>query len=174
VRAPHVITEAELDGAPWVACGQAALAALFDRPLAQVRPACPRRRRPWMNLADMMVGAVAMGGSATVYRCSVEGALEERRYPEHGFALVQFCGPWDKNLRESLKRSHWIAVRRAPEGSPFQSMVFDVNSVGSKSALVVGGWQGLQVWEAVMPPTLAEEIPGATGRWWIRAGVEVT
>lgn len=169
----HLITEAELEAAPWVACGQAALAALFDLPVAGVRVACPRRRRPWMNLSDMMVGTVALGKGATSYGCRRDAALEERRYPEHGFALIQFGGPWDGNVRDSLKRSHWIAVRRAPAGSPFEVMVFDVNSVGSSSLLVTGGWQGRAVWEAVLPRMLAEEIEGANGKWWIRAGVEV-
>ena len=167
----HLVTEAELDAANWAACGHAAVAALFERPLADMRYAFPRRRRPWLNLQDMMVATVACGKTATRYVCQRDAALEERHYPEHGFALVQFCGPWDKNLRESLKRTHWIAVRRAHTDSPFKVMVFDVNSVGSESPLVVGGWQGRQVWEAVIPPLRAEEIEGATGRWWIRAGV---
>lgn len=198
-RRRHALTFEEMEREMWAACGQAALAALLSRPLAEIRHAVPNRPRPWMNLQDMQRALDVLGfrwqaSSGPAYDATQDapgtvGALPNlcaKAWPRCGLVLVQFRGPWEaphRELRESLRRTHWIAV--APPGHPVgranqtadlwltRPAVFDVNLLAMEGLEEQHGWTSREQWENAGAEMVAEEIRGATGSWWVRAGIEI-
>jgi hypothetical protein len=175
----HMLTEAELDANRWAACGHASLAALLGRPLDEVRDACPVRRGVWMNLVDMQRALTRLGVSwhATPPAPPIDG-LPVKAWPVRGLVLIQFRGSWDRmppTHPAQLQRSHWIAV--APKGDRVgdawlsQPGAFDVNLVFGLEKQ--GGWTSRAQWEQHGGALIASQMRGATGAWWVRAGIEV-
>lgn len=134
---PKLLTPADLDANPWAACGQAALAALLERPLADVRHAFPPHR--WVNLTQMRAALSTLGAQWTNGSSSTwEGV------PQRGLVLIQFHGPWTRPsapVSAALKHAHWVAVvkpkspHRLPAIERPLAMVFDVNALDA-------GWNG--------------------------------
>lgn len=182
---PHVLTEAELDAAPWAACGPAAVAGLLGRSLASIRYAFPRQteKNAWCNL-DMMGRALAVLGirhGATPTAPDLEHPA--KAWPRLGLVIVQLQGRWDQmpvNHPAQLRHTHWIAV--APPGHPVGDRwlplhgaggAFDVNLVVAEGLEDQHGWTPIDVWKRAMPKFLAEQTKGASGAWWVRAGIEL-
>jgi hypothetical protein len=182
---PHVLTLAELDANPWCACGPAAVAGLLGRSLAEIRYAFPRQTEmaAWCNLAMMGRALAALGvrHSATVSAMDLEHPAKS--WPRRGLMLVQWCGRWDAmpvNHPAQLRHTHWIAV--APAGHPVgdrwlptngKGGAFDINIVAAEGLEDQHGWTSIDVWKRAMPGDLTRQIRGATGGWWVRAGIEV-
>ncbi len=183
----HVITEAELDENPWATCGPAALAGLLARPLGGVRSAFMQNttRSTWTNLPRMLQALHQLGQR---WRMTPAGGGDgagggapehgiEHVWPTRGLVLVQFRGGWDEmaiNHAAQLTRSHWIAVIPGDPLITRPPFVFDVNAVGAAALKDIGYWQPRQLWEHVMVPLIAEHFGRkATGKWWVRAGIEV-
>ena len=166
----HLLTIAELDASPWASCGPASLAALLGRPLVELRDAFPAQRpgRTWTNF-DQMLAAARPAAHPVLGWEDGNGS-----WPRLGLALVQFRGPWEAPglpRAASLRRTHWVAVTPLldgagrPVGGP---MVFDVNALDMNY-----GWAPRSWWEAHIIPEVASGLRGATGAWWVRAGIEV-
>lgn len=179
-----VLTPAELEANAWASCGPAAVAALLGRPLAEVRPAFPDQRegKTWTNLS-MMFAALArlmLRVKATSVDVAAHEGLPAKTWPLRGLVLVQLRGRWDAmpvNHPAQLSHTHWIAV--APAGHPIGDgwttapAAFDVNLVGAPKLEKQHGWTALEAWKGALPEMLARQIRGASGGWWVRAGIEV-
>lgn len=182
---PHVLTAAELDAAPWAACGPAAVAALLGRSLVEIRHAFPRQteRAVWCNLTMMGRALAALGVRHSATTPDVDLEHPAKRWPRCGLVLVQLQGRWDQmpvNHPAQFRHTHWIAV--APPGHPVGDRwlprngaggAFDVNLVVIPQLEDQRGCTPIAVWKSAMPKMLAEQMPGATGAWWVRAGIEV-
>lgn len=180
----HVLTLVEAEAAPWAACGPCSLAALLGRSLADVRPAFPvqTETKRWVNLTmmDRALAALGLPHSATPLTPNLDRPA--KTLPILGLALIQLCGSWDRlpvNHPGQLFRTHWIAV--APAGYPVGGGLwtkspgaFEVNLLGAEGLEPQHGWTSLEAWKAAGPKLLASQIRGATGAWWVRAGIEVS
>jgi len=180
-RRYFALTRADLDAHPLAACGQTAVAALLERPLASVMPTFPPQR--WCNLRDMMAALRSLGvrwqqsppdTRATCTRVRQRPAT----WPRRGLVQIFFHGPWDAPevpFAVSFKASHWVAVAplTTPDGKPVRGaepMVFDVNTLDRG---VNAGWAHRSWWEKQILAPLIAETKRATGGWWVRAGLEV-
>lgn len=170
MSAQPALSSAELEAhAAWVACGQAALAAVIERSLEAVRPLCPPHR--WMSIINMRRAFQSIGAryQLTPYARELDLPEETRCWPRRGVALIQLSGPWEAPaipVAASLERTHWVAVRPGLD----EAQVFDVNAVG---ALSPDGWVPRKTWQAEILPQLVAHTRKASGRWWIRAGLEL-
>jgi hypothetical protein len=180
----HVLTAAELEASPWAACGPTSVSALLGRSLVDIRYAFPRQteKLQWANLA--MVGH-ALDVLGVVHRATPpkdDLKRPAKAWSRCGLVLVQLMGRWDQmpvNHPAQLRHTHWIAV--APAGHPVGDRhlprtgtggAFDVNLVGAEGLEDQHGWTPIEVWKRAMPKMLAAQTPGATGGWWVRAGIE--
>ncbi len=170
------MTLAELRANPWASCGPAALAALLDLPLRDIRHAFPAQtpEKTWTNLRHMRSAIAILRMEDTTETASdVQWDVE---WPLRGLAMIQFRGSWDSlpvNHPAQLQRSHWIAVKPHPKlvGVP---LVFDINAIDEGPPMSIGWWQPLEVWDAMIRPELARSYgKKATGQWWTRASLEV-
>jgi hypothetical protein len=184
----HLLTLDELDASSWASCGPASLAALLGKPLSELRHAFPNQRegRTWTTWLHMISAIDKLGirKDATHWHGDDGRAIYD--WPRRGLALISFNGSWDAlphNHPAQLQRTHWIAVSPLlnQDGTPASGkptpMVFDVNLLLEKfeDALVSsGGWTTRGQWEARVAPALAEAHgKRATGKWWVRLGLEV-
>lgn len=181
----QVLTLAELDANPWATCGQAALAALLRKPLAEVRHAFPSHRggATFTNARMMETALIILRQRFTPHGYDEPG-FTARRWPERGLALVQFVGSWSTlHARHpaQLQRTHWIAIEPAADAESWPSpidfphpRIFDVNLVELGGAYR-DGWAPDVFWEAHVASAIARAFGRkATGEFWIRHAIEVS
>lgn len=128
-------------------CGPAALAAILDRSLAQVRPLLNEfDKKPWMNVTQIQ-GALKAAG------VEFKGRLKTR--PAYGLVFIQWGGHEKKPVFVQYKFTHWIAVAG--------DTVFEINAPHLVS------WQE---WQRQMPDIIKEAGWG-DGTFSIRSAIEV-
>lgn len=174
------IDDAMLTAQPWASCGPVALAALLKRPLVELRHAFPHQeadRATWTSLPQMKAALTTLGEHWTPTLLSAEDEAARaafadgfpvRVWPKRGLALIQWRGSWDRldvGHPGQLRHTHWVAVLGAS--------VFDVNAVGISALAGLGWWQPRATWERLMVPQIISYTLGATGGWWVRAGLEI-
>lgn len=80
-------------------------------------------------------------------------------WPEFGIIRVGFEGPWslEGDTLATLRRSHWIATARRPNG---EREVFDVNSISK------GGWVSQEEWSYDVAPEIAKKFGSSGNASW--------
>ena len=182
---PHILTLAELERETWAACGPASVAGLLGRRLVDIRHAFPRQteKAQWCNLAMMGRALATLGLRHSATPAVPDLEHPAKAWPRRGLVLVQLQGRWDQmavNHPAQLQHTHWIAV--ASPGHPVGTGwlptnggggAFDVNLVGAEGLKEPHGWTSIDVWKTWMPKLLAGQTKGASGAWWVRAGIEL-
>lgn len=170
-------------------CGPAALAAVLHRPVMRVYEALqrPTKQKTWVNLTQMRGALDHLGFwhiqtpilAAAQRRLPLDDAAVERRlraFPRYGLALIQLAGPWEapgKPIAAAYRHTHWVGVSGGDGQSDYREeiLLYDANAgapVGPS-----GGWLPLNAWRALVLPHLADRAGAASGRFWIRAGIEL-
>lgn len=98
-------------------CGPGALAALFSRPLAQVKDLLPG----WPGYTNPTHMLRALDSANWYY----DDRLED--FQGRGLAFVQWVGPWDQpgKQRWAYRYTHWIGFCQCGSG---ETAVYDVNN----------------------------------------------
>jgi len=148
-------------------CGPAAISAMLNRPLDEVRPHMGDFERKGYTNPTLMW--------ATLERLGVRFAHRGRNYdgrvdwPTFGLARIQWEGPWTRPgvpIRARYRHTHWVGVdarNRAEIG------IFDVNAIGNGT-----GWCALADWQQTIVPFILDNcVPRADGGWHITHAVEV-
>lgn len=158
---PDVTAAAEA----WKAsCGPAALAAVLQRPLAQVRPLLAGYdQRGSMNPTHMQR---ALNGA----RCWWQPLRRGADGPSYGLAFVQWLGPWCNEgvpVAVAYRYTHWVGVAFCHDTG---LMLYDINA--SSAAREDGAWVPWTWWHEEVRPLITETLTGATGGSYIRWSCE--
>lgn len=141
-------------------CGPAALAAIMDLTLDEVRPfmgdfETKRYTNPTLMLDSMK-------------RCGAPWRKSPiLRWPTYGLVRIQWGGPWTAPgvpIRARYRYTHWVGAWTGRNGSG----VFDINALGNGTA-----WCAQKYWMEVIVPHITSTIPRADGKWWLTHSIEV-
>jgi hypothetical protein len=151
-------------------CGPAALAAIMEMTLDEVRPHLTGFDAKRYVNPTMMFDALK--GIGAKYRSTALGyALAPDDFigwPRYGLARIQWEGPWMKPgvpMRARYRYTHWVGG----QGGRSSYGVFDINAINNGS-----GWCSLKSWTDVIVPTITECYRRADGKWHITHAIEVT
>lgn len=155
-------------------CGPAALAAILDLTLDEVKPHFMPAFPGWTT-PTRMFDALRHAGARWTWRAVLRDSPHP--WPSYGIARIQWEGPWTQpgaNARWAYTHTHWVGVSQG-KGSRGQDLIdiFDVNTVGDGSALQ-DGWGPLEWWTSEIVPRLTADIKRATGKWHVTHAIEVT
>lgn len=190
-------SRASLDECRWASCGPTSVAALLNRPLAELRAVfrTQTEQDTWTSSQQMVaaLGALRLPAVPTTYAGTKfpDGVhpAPERCWPRWGIVQIQFRGAWDKmaiNHPAQLARSHFVAVTPClgPDDQPAldEAMVFDINALDQG---INHGWTPRTFWERRVAPVLwkdfqpsekrrrsAWSLPTGERGWWVRGGLE--
>jgi len=127
-------------------CGPAALAAILERPAAEVRAFFPGfEKRRYANPSQMLAACKAAGVLASIRTSYPWGSWPIK------LVKIQWGGSWLKpgvHPGAAYARTHWIAVRGRA--------TFDVN---------VGYWVDADEWGKEVAPYIMEHVKGCDGTW---------
>lgn len=146
-------------------CGPAALAAILELTLDEVKPLFMPAFPGWTTPTRMFEALRRSGrkhSAATTSRARTT-------WPTWGLCRVQWEGPWTQpgaNQRWAYTHTHWVAAWSAGPAI----CVFDVNSFEYEDDT---GWLPLETWQAAIVPMLTGDIKRATGGWHITHSIEV-
>lgn len=147
-------------------CGPAALAAILEMTLDEVRPHMGDFEGKRYTNPTLMLNTLHRLSVVFSYR---GGHLGRSNWPAYGLARIQWEGPWTKPgvpARAAYRHTHWVGVNGR---SRDDIGIFDVNALGNGS-----GWCPLQDWsDDIVPWILKECAPRADGGWHITHAVEV-
>lgn len=157
-------------------CGPAALAAVLNLTLDEVRPfVCGAGFGPksaYMS-PTMMKQAIMLAGARRNENVIAGVLIEAMKFPKHGLARIQWEGPWTMpgaNPKWAYRHTHWIASFPTVAGSindailaALDPILFDVN----------GGLMRFAVWERDVVPHITKSIPRADGDWHVAHSWEV-
>lgn len=152
-------------------CGPAALAAIMNMTLDEVRPHMGDFESKGYTNPTLMFGALKSVGaryvSSTPSRAAPAGCWD---WPNWGLCRVQWEGPWTKPgvpIRARYRQTHWIGVCHPPRSETVG--IFDVNCLQNGS-----GWVSFLDWEMMVVPWLLKNaVPRADGKWHLTHAVEV-
>lgn len=140
-------------------CGPAALAAICELTLDEVRPHVPGfAERRYTNAPMMMFALRSLGRRFAKARA---------QWPRFGLVRVQWEGPWTQPgvpIAARYRYTHWIGTKLGHESRG----VFDVNCMANET-----GWVDYEAWCAEVAPLLAAGYPRASGAWHVTHGLEV-
>lgn len=149
-------------------CGPAAIAAITDRTLDEVRPHMGDFESKQYTNPKLMWASLGSLGVRFSYR---GGHLGSAGWPSYGLARIQWEGPWTKPgvpPRAAYRYSHWVGVdarNRERIG------IFDINAIAANGS----GWVPLREWTEILVPWLLKEaVPRADGGWHITHAVEIS
>jgi hypothetical protein len=141
-------------------CGPAALAAVTQRTLDQVRRHLGDFEQKRYTNPSLMWAALRSLGICWF-------GTNPLRWPMHGLARVQWEGPWTAPgvpIVARYRHTHWVGSRATDTGT----LIFDAN------CMCVGGWVPLEEWTKEVVPWLLRECErGANGKWHLANCVEV-
>lgn len=151
-------------------CGPAALAAICDLTLDEVRrhfPNFPGYTNPTLMFAALR----STGRKWSAMQRGFGGA--PLPWPRYGLARIQWEMPPGVPARALYRYTHWVGVSQGT-GSRGQHLIdiFDVNTVGNGRPLE-DGWGPLAWWVSEIVPLLTADIPRATGKWHVTHSIEV-
>jgi hypothetical protein len=157
------LADAERAHDEWGAnCGPAAIAAVLDLTLEEIRP--------WLGDFEnkRYTNPTLMWSILDSLSVSWRRLSAPLNWPRHGLVRIQWHGPWTApgvSPRAAYRHTHWVgAARRGDEIG-----VFDVNALNNGS-----GWCSIADWSAhIVPFILSECVPRADGRWSMTHVVEV-
>lgn len=154
-------------------CGPAALAAICDLTLDDVKPLF-MPAFPGYTTPTRMFEALRRSGRR--WTVSNRMALRDPHWPTYGLARIQWEGPWTMpgaSPRWAYTHTHWVGVSQG-KGSRGQHLIdiFDVNTVSNGGPLE-DGWGPLEWWTKDVVPLLTRDIKRATGGWHITHAIEV-
>lgn len=148
-------------------CGPAALAAVCDLTLDEVRPMFGSDFPGFTNPTRMFAALRSAGVRHGELR---RASATEQLWPGRGICRIQWLGPWmapNVPVAARYRRTHWIGAQRVQHSVD----IWDANLVGSE--LHSDGWCPLEWWSATLVPLLTAEIKRATGGWHITHSIEV-
>ena len=153
--------------AEWGAnCGPAAISAVLDRPLDDVRRHMGDFERKGYTNPTLMWTVLKSQGCRFRYR---GGDLGRHNWPAYGLARIQWEGPWTQpgvSIRARYRHTHWVGVNAKDRDN---IGIFDINAIGNGS-----GWCTLADWTETIVPWIIEHcVPRADGNWHITHAVEV-
>jgi len=163
LRAPR-FTEADAERAfhEWGCnCGPAALAAVMEMTLEEVRPHLVGFEAKRYTNPRMMVEALRSIGRP--WRRNTIGTP----WPRFGLARIQWEGPWTKAgvpLRARYRYTHWVGAAHGRLGVG----IFDVNCLNNGT-----GWVALQDWTRIVVPAITSTYKRATGAWHLTHSLEI-
>jgi hypothetical protein len=171
-------TAADVDRAhaAWNAsCGPAALAAICDLTLDEVRPHFGESFPGYTN-PTMMFDALRATGRRWSWWATIGRDPRPQDWPLYGLARIQWDGPWMRPgvpIAARYKFTHWVGVSQGT-GSRDQHLVdiFDINTISDGSPLE-DGWGPLEWWSSEIVPRLTADIKRATGGWHVTHAIEV-
>lgn len=153
--------EADIAYAQWGCnCGPAAIAAIMNMRLDQVRPLLGDFEAKRYTNPTLMW--------AILDRVGRPWRKIGREWPTFGLARIQWEGPWSEpgaNPRWGYRQTHWVASWKHSERG---HGIFDVNMTGNGS-----GWGSFADWEREIVPAIVAATPRANGKWHVTHGVEV-
>ena len=145
-------------------CGPAALAAILNVTLEEVRPLMLGFESRGYTNPTLMFEALGRSG-----RSWNRATCCPLRWPQFGLARIQWEGPWTQRgvpIKARYRKTHWVGASTAGDRG---TGVFDIN------CMHVGGWIALSAWEEhIVPWILREAVPRANGRWHLTHVIEVT
>ena len=149
-------------------CGPAAISAVLNLPLTDVRPHMGDfERMGYTNPTLMWAALQSLGADFRQRGRTADGIVN---WPEFGLARIQWEGPWTKPgvpIRARYRHTHWVGVNAAQQD---KIGIFDVNAIGNGT-----GWCSLADWAGtVVPFILDSSVPHADGNWHITHAVEVS
>lgn len=163
-------------------CGPAALAAICDLTLEEVRPHFERDRAfPGYTNPTLMLAALRSVGRKH-HEIGPQPWADKvgRPWPRLGICRVQWGGPWMNPGVPAAARyraTHWIGVSRLQrmDGTedPNAVCVWDVNQLSNAPVSPSAGWAPLAWWSGVLVPRLTADIKRANGGWSITHSIEV-
>lgn len=138
--------------------GPAALAAMTGKQAAEAAFNLPRFNDYGLTTEVMMGLGLYQMDRRFDWR-EYQGEEMTDVWPELGIVRIGFEGPWslDGDKIATLKRSHWIATARRPDG---KQEVFDVNALGS------GGWVPQDEWNYDIVPKVAKKYDTSGNSNW--------
>lgn len=146
-------------------CGPAALAAICNLTLDEVRPHMILFEQKRYTNPTMMIAALQSMGR----KYNKTGHKSVLDYPFYGLCLVQWEGPWCDPKAHKLARyryTHWVGACRLPTKS--EAGIFDVNCLNNGS-----GWCRFADWVLRIVPHLTSQYKRATGGWHFATAIEV-
>lgn len=149
--------------AAWGAnCGPAAISAVLNLPLDDVRPHMGDfERKGYTNPTLMWAALKSLGVQFSCQRVN--------EWPAFGLARIQWEGPWTKPgvpMRARYRHTHWVGVNAR---NRHNIGIFDVNAIGNGT-----GWCALNDWyETIVPWILDHCVPRADGNWHVTHSVEI-
>lgn len=165
--------EAERAYALWGCnCGPAALAAVLDRTLDEVRPLMGDFETKGYTNPSLMKDALYRAGAkfrvtALGYKIA-GGRITFVGWPKDGLARIQWEGPWCDDgvpMAARYRHTHWVGARMRSDGA---TGIFDVNCMNNGS-----GWVGHADWQRMLVPHITRQIPRASGGFHITHAIEV-
>lgn len=148
-------------------CGPAAISAVLNRPLDEVRPHMGDfERKGYTNPTLMFAALESLGVQFSHRGRDWQGRVD---WPDFGLARIQWERPWTKPgvpIRARYRYTHWVGVNA---GHQDKIGIFDVNAIGNGT-----GWRALFDWaETIVPWILENCVPRANGGWHITHAVEI-
>jgi hypothetical protein len=170
------LTAEDIESAPWINCGPAALCALLEMTPSEIRPHLLHfEEKGYTNPMLMKDILCEMDREwKQTYRSDKPhdpGCCPAIRF---GLMRVQWGGPWCKPgvpMAARYRKTHWVAMKPlgAPPGGAPQQIVFDIN------AIHYGGWLSFREWSTELVPWLIKQCcPKGDGTWWPTHCLEVT
>lgn len=157
-------------------CGPAALAAMLNKTLNEVRPHIPdfdkkRFTNPtMMHVALRSLGADVQTGVAPPWG-SEAFPSNGAGWPKDGLARIQWEGSWMNPgvpIPARYARTHWVGVRAIWSGAGMtQVSIFDIN------CLCVGGWVPLGEWSGQVVPWLWKELGIKATGWHVTHAIDI-
>jgi hypothetical protein len=162
------LAEANKAGDEWrFNCGPAALCAVLDMTLDEIRPKLGDFERKGYSNPTLVKETLTRCGAAQflVYRADMPGIGIPPRL-DNALVRVQWSGPWTRPgvpMRVRYRQTHWIGVRNN------STEVFDIN------AMCIGGWMSRAKWESQLVPWLIGAcVSKGDGGWWPTHALAVT
>jgi hypothetical protein len=164
------IADAERANDEWGCnCGPAALAAITDYTLDEIRPLMGDFERKHYTNPTLMFESLKRTGANW---WKIDGV------PTYGLLRVQWEGPWTEPgvpIRVRYRHTHWIAIQQHERmGIQYPGKIspgagiFDINAMNS------GGWIAFRDWSATLVPWIIKEcVPRGNGKWHITHRIQV-
>jgi hypothetical protein len=158
-------------------CGPAALAAICDLTLDEVRHLFGSDFRGYTNPTMMFTALRASGRKHHEIGPQPYAGPAIRPWPQWGICRIQWEGPWmAQNVPAGARyqRTHWVGTWQfiGNISGVRLTNVFDVNALNSDIPFG-DGWMPAEWWVSVAVPHLTADIKRATGGWHITHAIEV-